>query len=392
MLTALLLAALALQPVPAGQSPSPPAAATPPAASIQEMDLAAILEPIRKGAELPALWAGIVLADGTTRVACVGVRELRSDAPAQPGDRVHLGSCTKSMTATLCALLVSEGKLRWDLTIAEALPELKDQIHEGYRGVTLAQLLTNRGGVPGDINIDGLWGKLWAHPGPPRAARRVMAEGILSHPPAYEPGSKEVYSNGNFAIAGHIAESVMDQPYEELITAVLFEPLGMSTAGFGAPGSADVIDQPRGHTQTGQIVRPGPRSDNPPAIAPAGTVHVSLEDWGKYLAMHLRGAIGQPQRVGERTLDVATFERLHTPPDDRSPYAYGWVASEREWAGPPGVRRVIWHNGSNTLWYGEATLALEKGFAVMVVTNMGGERAQAAVGEASRAVIKAQNR
>jgi D-alanyl-D-alanine carboxypeptidase len=405
-----LLTTLALaQPVPPGASqpaqpangapaaPVTPAAPAAPAPSAG-VDLQAIIAPIAQRAGVPGMWVGVVGLDGSTRVAAVGVRQAGDSTPAQPGDKLHLGSCTKSMTATLCAILVAEGVLKWETTLAEALPALKDRLHEGYRGATLAQLCSNRAGVPGNINVGGvlgvggLWGKLWRHTGTPTEARALLAEGLLTRAPAYPPGTKEEYSNGNFALAGHVAEVATGVAFEELIQRKLFAPLGITTAGFGAPGSAGSIDQPRGHTMLGKPVPPGPDADNPPGIAPAGRVHMSMEDWGKYLALHLRGGLGQASTLAGVTLDADAFEELHTPPDGLSDYAFGWVASEEAWAGPPGVRRVIWHNGSNTMWYAEATLALEKGFAVMVVVNRGSDPAEAGVREAMRKVIAAVNR
>lgn len=370
---------------------APAADPTPAASPAPAFDMVAILEPIRAKADVPALWACITTADGLTRVACTGVREAGKPTLAQPGDLVHLGSCGKSMTATVIALLVREGKLRWDLTLAEAFPDLADEMDPAYRPVTLAQLCTHRGGVPADLIGSGIWAQLWLHPGAPRAARRLLAERLLRLPPACPPGTQMLYANAGFALAGHIAETVLDTPYEDLIRGSLLKPLEIRSAGFGAPGRAGALDQPRGHTAEGKPVQPGRQADNPPAVAPAGTIHMSLEDWAKYIRLHLRGASGADQRVGPRTLTAEDFARLHTPPDDVSPYAFGWVASEQEWAGPPGVRRVIWHNGSNTMWYVEATLALEKGFAVMVATNRGGPAAEGAVREAMQAVIRAQN-
>jgi CubicO group peptidase (beta-lactamase class C family) len=43
-------------------------------------------------------------------------------------DIVHLGSCTKAMTATLAGRFIEEGKLRWNTTIAEVFPEWKGQM------------------------------------------------------------------------------------------------------------------------------------------------------------------------------------------------------------------------------------------------------------------------
>jgi len=45
-------------------------------------------------------------------------------------DQFHIGSCTKSMTATLAAMFIEEGKLRWDTTIAEVFPESKGKMDQ----------------------------------------------------------------------------------------------------------------------------------------------------------------------------------------------------------------------------------------------------------------------
>src|ERR1035441_3206399 len=77
------------------------------------------LEVIRKKHDLPAL-AVVVVKDG--RIcdrAAVGIRKVGKSAPVTMNDVFHIGSCTKSMTATLTAMLIDEGKLRWDSTIAE---------------------------------------------------------------------------------------------------------------------------------------------------------------------------------------------------------------------------------------------------------------------------------
>ena len=101
----------------------------------------------------------------------------------------------------------------------------------------------------------------------------------------------------------------------------LFQPLGMSTAGFGAMGTPGKVDQPWQHTEVDgkwTPVAPGPLSDNPPAIGPGGTVHMSLGDWAKYAIAHLQGARGE-----SRLLKRETWRKLHTPlpPGD---YAFGW--------------------------------------------------------------------
>ena len=93
-------------------------------------------------------------------------------------DVFHIGSCTKSMTATLTAMLIEEGKLRWDTTIAEVFPELKGKMDQQYEAVTVEQLLKHRGGVPG-APPPAAWKRAWEEKGTPTQQRREFIEAVL---------------------------------------------------------------------------------------------------------------------------------------------------------------------------------------------------------------------
>src|SRR5690349_6522209 len=98
--------------------------------------LLASLRPIRRKHGVPGLIAAMIDGDRPPRIAAVGHRKHGSPEPFGVADLVHLGSCTKAMTATMIATLVEEGKLSWGLTLAEALPDLS--IDPGFRPATLA--------------------------------------------------------------------------------------------------------------------------------------------------------------------------------------------------------------------------------------------------------------
>jgi CubicO group peptidase (beta-lactamase class C family) len=247
--------------------------------------------------------------------------------------------------------------------------------------VTLDLLLRNHSGAPTDLDADGLWGRLCGMKGsPPTAQRRALVEGVLKRPPVSKPGTKFLYSNAGFAVAGAMAETLMKTPWETLITKRLFEPLGMKSAGFGAPGTADKMDQPRGHGADGKPVEPGLGADNPAAIGPAGIVHCTIGDWGKYVSLHLRG-----ERKGStKLLAPESFVRLHKPSADESGYAMGWVVADRLWAGG----RALTHSGTNTMWFCTTWLAPAKDFAVLVTCNQGGDEAAKACDEACGALIQ----
>lgn len=349
-------------------------------------DVSALLAALVVKHGVPALAGGIVVGPDLVAAGSDGVRRRGFPGRVTLDDRWHLGSCTKAMTATLCALLVEEKTLAWDLTLeralgAKALEGWKSD--PAWRSVTLEQLLTHRSGAPADLGAGGLWGRLWQRKGTPREQRQALLEGLLPTAPVSAPGSAHLYSNAGYALAGLLAERATDTAYEALIERRLFAPLGITSAGFGAPGTEGRFDQPRGHDGQGQPVEPGPKADNPPAIAPAGTVHMTLADWARFAALHLEGRAGR-----SKLLPKAVFERLHTAPPQAEPaYAGGWSVTQRPWGGT-----VITHAGSNTMWYCVAWLSPEHGFGVLVCCNEAGAKAVTACDEAAWALIQDHQR
>lgn len=107
----------------------------------------ALSELVNSG-KAPGMIAAIASTEGLIAIGSAGVRKVGSDVPIAPNDLVHLGSCTKAMTAVMLATLVAEGKLNWDLKLTEAIPELRKSIHPDYQSITLWQLLTHRAGLP----------------------------------------------------------------------------------------------------------------------------------------------------------------------------------------------------------------------------------------------------
>jgi CubicO group peptidase (beta-lactamase class C family) len=335
-------------------------------------DTAQALEILRKQYNLPAL-AVVVVKDGKIcDRAAVGVRKSGDPTPVTIDDQFHIGSCTKSMTATLAAMFIEEGKLRWDTTIAEVFPELKGKMDKQYETVTVEQLLTQRGGVPGKPPA-AAWKRAWEQKGTPTEQRYELIKAVLAQPPEAAPGTRMIYSNQGYTIVGAMLEKITGKSWEDLITEKLFKPLHMDSAGFGPPGTVGKVDQPWGHTQK---LLPT-QNDNPPAIAPAGRVHCSLSDLARYTIFQMEGE----QSGG--LLKAETFRKLHTPPDGGD-YACGWVCVKRDWAGG----NAIWHNGSNTFWYVLMWLAPKKDFSVIAATNISGTGATTGCNKVFDAMVK----
>ncbi len=107
-----------------------------------------VLEPIRDDHGLPSLAAVLIRSGQIVETGAVGVRAAGSPEPVTTGDRWHLGSITKAMTATLAATLVEQGVIEWSTTIQEVFPDLVGNIRSEYVDVRLDELLYHTAGLP----------------------------------------------------------------------------------------------------------------------------------------------------------------------------------------------------------------------------------------------------
>ena len=349
---------------------------TMPSALAEPLDLADDLAALVKDSPVPALAAAAVLDGEVVSQGAAGVRKVGESIGVTMQDQFHVGSCTKSMTAVLAAMMVEDGKLDWETTVAEVFPKVV--IHPGFREVTLEQLLSHTGGAPGEI-AGPLWKSLWEAKGSAREQRRQLVAGVLKSPPVYQPGQGQEYSNAGFAIAGAMIETRCGKSFEELLKARLFGPLGMISAGFRAPATPGMIDHPYGHVRGEEKVvafDPEPTGDNPRAVAPAGAVHCSVGDLARDLSFHLSGD-------GGGLLSAEAMARLHRPVKEKG-FALGWVVTQRDWA----AGRVLTHAGTNTMFYAVMWVAPEKDFAAIALCNLGGKMGLQKCDEAIAFLVK----
>jgi CubicO group peptidase (beta-lactamase class C family) len=332
-----------------------------------------LLEVVRKSHRMPALAAAVVTSKGLVAQGAVGVRKAGTDVKATVDDKWHLGSETKAMTATMIGTLEEQGRLKWENTITDAFPELAAAFPPVMRKATLVHLLSHRAGLMENI----AWGQI-AQTGTTRDQRAAVLKITATTPLRSNPGAGYVYSNLGYVVAGAMAERAANAAWEDLMVRQLFEPLRMTSAGFGGTGTPGKIDQPWPHHEGGRPASTnGPKADNPPVMGPAGTVHSTMADWGKFITDQLKGARGE-----RALLRPYTYKKLHTPPADD--YALGWIVTQRDWGGGT----VLTHAGSNTLNYCVVWMAPRVDFAVLVCTNQGGSAAAKAVDEAAWTLIR----
>ena len=64
-------------------------------------ELQRLAEELRSKSDYPGVWLASGEVGGTVQIAASGLRKADSPVPVAPLDRLHIGSCTKAMTAVL---------------------------------------------------------------------------------------------------------------------------------------------------------------------------------------------------------------------------------------------------------------------------------------------------
>jgi len=364
----------------------------------------AILQSILgRGGERFGMVAAVLRGERIIAQGVAGVRKRGTAERITLDDRFHLGSCTKAMTATLVAMLVEEGKLNWTTTLGELFADTVKPMHPAWEKVTLRQILAHRASLRNEQ--DGLAAQVFkelvgrpprAPPGTLPQQRLEIARQALSRPPGIPPDTKYWYSNVGYILAGAVLEQLTGRAWEELMRERLFQPLGISTGGFGPPGTADKTEQAWGHSPVlGKPLDPrSPAAELPLFYGPAGLAHMTVTDWAKFIALHLRGDPANPH-CQAALLKLDTFAEMHAvapattskgwvirglnflAPGDAAPavtYCAGWLISTTSWAKgtqPGDTGRRLWHAGSNGRWNAGVFIAPEIDFAVLVACNRG---------------------
>ena len=331
--------------------------------SAHELISRELLEDFVRVCRVPAVAAALVGADGSVDAEVAGTRRRGFDDPARVSDRWHIGSCAKTFTAVLWARLVEAGDAEWDMPIPAAFADL-DDFHPGWAGVTVDDALQCRAGFASNIGRTRME-PAWLDARPLAWQRTDAARQALQAPPR-RPG-RFAYSNLSYIVVGAAIDRLAGAAYERALADRVLKPLGIKSAGFGAPpeiwGHPARLRLGVAGLFRGRPADPAePKSDNPAVYASAATMHLTVEDWAAFCRIFLAGS-------GDLLRPDTIDHLLAQPPGRGTRMSMGWIK-------PPYLRGSSYSmQGSNTMWAAAALLDHDRERAALVAANDGRRRA-----------------
>ena len=222
---------------------------------------------------LPGIAVGVIDNGKVVYTRTIGKRE--SGKPIDTDTLFKIASNSKSMTATLLARLVEEGKLHWDDPVTKYLPSFRMYDPWVTANMQVGDLLVHHSGLPEGAGDLMLW------PDPNHFTPRDVVQGLRYLKPAYSFRAGYAYDNTLYIVAGQVAAAAGGAPYPALMRREIFQPLGMSRCQIGTWNRDVVGNEARPHIlQDGRYVAEpaGGPIVHPAAMDAAGGVRCSLND------------------------------------------------------------------------------------------------------------------
>lgn len=317
---------------------------------------AAMLE--RSG--VPGLAVAVVHQGKTVYARGFGVRKVGEQAAVDADTVFQVASLSKSISATVVATQVGEGRVSWNTPVVAQLPWFGLAAPWVGEHVTIGDLFAHRSGLPdhaGDDLEDLGFGQ------------RAIFERLRAIP--LEPFRiTYAYTNMGLSVAALAVAAAAGEDWATLSEKALYEPLGMTTASSRYSDFAARGNRAYGHVKVdghweARFVR------QPDAQAPAGGVSASVEDMAKWMALVLGEGdfAGRSIIPADALLPAVTAQIISSPsqaPDARPGfYGYGFGVGIE-----PSGRVSLSHSGAFLLGAGTTYLMLPSlDLGIVVLSN-----------------------
>lgn len=311
-----------------------------------------VAEERRQAWEAPGMLFGVVRGEGPPSVGALGIANVDTGTPMEPGMLASFASVSKLVTAATAVVLATEGDVELTAPIRRYLPALP----QGLGALTLEQLLSHTAGL-GE-------GTPFTSPSP-RGDLRPVCEKMTDEAFVTEPGRVWGYTNMGYTLAGCVLEAAVKASFEQLVRSTLFDPLGMDRTTF-SPRLAMTYPHSQGHDTRGQGVRVVRPFNSAPFLMPAGELMSTVSNMARLAEALMNDGVVD----GRRVLPEGVLETLAEPRGQGAPLAggardYGFGLTSRTYRG----ERILEHEGVYGGFGASVVMVPDRRIAAIAVTN-----------------------
>lgn len=354
------------------EAPAAPAAAP---AAVRAFDLEQDVTRVMKAFDVPGIAIAVVKDGQVVAARGFGVRKLGEPAQVDGQTLFEIASNSKAFTAAALAMLVDEGKLKWDDPVVKHLPDF--QMYDAYvtREMTVRDLLTHRSGLglgAGDL----LW---WPTT---NFSTDEIIERLRYVKPATSFRSSYAYDNLLYIVAGKIIARKSGKSWGETVRERILKPVGMNTTTTSLAENEGNPNASNAHSKINDKIAAVKSMPVNNAVGAVG-INTSAEDIAKWMKVLLdggrvegaKGSDGKELRLWSEAQSremwtAQTPIKIGQPKGPLAPVkpnflAYGLGFQLRDYKG----QLVANHGGALQGFYSRVLLVPESKLGIAILTN-----------------------
>jgi len=236
---------------------------------------------VMKAFDVPGIAIAVVKDGKVIAAQGFGVRKLGEPAKVDGQTLFEIASNSKAFTASALAMLVDEGKLKWDDPVVKHLPDF--QMYDPYvtREMTVRDLLTHRSGLglgAGDL----LW---WPTT---NFSTDEIIERLRYVKPATSFRSAYAYDNLLYIVAGKIIAQKSGKSWGETVRERILKPIGMNTTTTSLAENAGNPNTSNAHSKINDKIAAVKSMPVNNAVGAVG-INTNAEDIAKWMKVLLDG-------------------------------------------------------------------------------------------------------
>jgi CubicO group peptidase (beta-lactamase class C family) len=330
-----------------------------------------VVERARKEFLVPGIAVAIVKDGHLVLVKGYGVRKLGEPEPVTPHSLFRIASNTKAFTAAALAMLVDEGKLRWDDAVIQHMRDF--QMYDPYvtRELTVRDLLVHRSGL-------GLGaGDLMFVP-PSDLSRQEIIRRLRFVKPVASFRSRFAYDNLLLLVAGQLIPAVTGKSWDDFVKERIFTSLGMTSTSTSSRVFKTASDVAISHCKVDGKLEPLPPEEfdnNGPSCA----IGSCVADMAKWVTVQLNhGDMGTSRLFSEAQSREMWSPQAIIPASDplsgspaalgplrpsSSAYGLGWVLTDYR------GKKLVSHSGDLWAYLSRVTMVPDLKLGIVVLTN-----------------------
>lgn len=329
---------------------------------LSEID--AYAQKVREDWNQPGFAIGIVKDGKTVFTKGYGVRELGKPEKIDENTLFAIASNTKAFTTASLAILVDEGKIKWDDKVIKYLPEF--QLADAYvtREMTVRDLVTHRSGFD-TFSGDLLWYET-------TYTNDEIIRRLRYLKPVSSFRSKYGYQNLMFITAGKVIERVSGKTWQNFVKERILDPLGMTRTTTSVKDLKDNYATP--HNESGGKGMRPLHQGNVDGGAGAVRLNSSVADLTKWIRLQLgKGTVDGKKIFSEdrswemwqqyTPIQISQFSAKNMPSRHLNGAGMGWFINDYQ------GRKMISHSGGLDGMLSYTVLLPEENVGFVVLTN-----------------------